>query len=292
MNKEKYVKSRCIKKLLIMNIIVGIYSSGTVFGFQSFAVWKRDSRQKLKFPTQFQPLLAVEMSIGTSGTEIDGLDTHEVKQVSDNDNENLNMMPNEEHLSENMIAVSAAIKLPFPADLAFDAFSDLPRQPSWSSWLQSVSYIDDDSSSLTYSECGVPLRDTKWVMGWKKLKYSWNSRVIRVERPNVIEWESTSGLRNMGTIHFVEEKEVDKGGGKTDVTKMILSFKFVTPTLIARIFRRSNKIAASMKTRILVPTLLNFRRIIMEEDLGMDPESIQSKLMALEGEGEKIYRTT
>ena len=43
--------------------------------------------------------------------------------------------------------VDASIDLPFGADIAFDAFSDLPRQPSWSSWLRSVSYINNDGSS-------------------------------------------------------------------------------------------------------------------------------------------------
>ena len=50
------------------------------------------------------------------------------------------------------IECSASIMLPFSADVAFTAFSDLTRQPSWCKYLHSVEYIglvneDDDGTN-------------------------------------------------------------------------------------------------------------------------------------------------
>lgn len=124
-------------------------------------------------------------------------------------------------------------------------------------------------------------------MGWKKIRYSWNSKVTRVERPYVIEWESTSGLKNMGMIQFVEVKVED---GDTEasstgvVTEMNIAFKFVAPKLVARLFRRSKKISAFMERRVLKPTLLQFRYIVMEKDLEIDTESIGRILSILDEE--------
>ena len=52
-----------------------------------------------------------------------------------------------------LIECSASIMLPFSEDVAFDAFSDLTRQPSWCKYLHSVSYIglvngEEDESTL------------------------------------------------------------------------------------------------------------------------------------------------
>jgi len=205
----------------------------------------------------------------------------------------------EEPSSEKELMVSACIQLPFTADLAFDAFSDLPRQPSFSTWLHSVSYIHDDDDTeqnVRYSPCGIPLRETKWVLGWKKLRYSWNSKVTRVERPYVIEWESTSGLKNRGMIRFVELDDVvgrtTNDDGNTElsssassvVTEMRISMALVAPVLVAKLFRRSTKVSAFMKRRMLDPTLLNFRDVLMTNDLNMDAESVGTILARLDEE--------
>lgn len=185
-----------------------------------------------------------------------------------------------------MIMVSASVTLPFSAELAFDAFSDLTRSPSWSSWLHSVVYIDRDPSNMKYSECGIPMRPTKWVMKIGKLQYSWDSEVTRLEPPNVIEWESTSGLKNMGMIKFTDTtaKEIDMSASAYNgvLTDMTITFNFVTPRIVARVLRKSKRISAFMEHKILLPTLYKFREIVMEKDLGMDVKSIHTILSQLE----------
>lgn len=197
---------------------------------------------------------------------------------------------------KNEIAVDATIDLPFGAGIAFDAFSDLPRQPSWSSWLRSVSYIEDDGSSSrdknddiiiqreekekrnTYfindSSCidVERLRQTKWVMGWKKIRFSWKSKVTFMERPKCIKWESTSGLKNMGLIEF-KEQTLD---GADTVTQMTLKMKFIAPRIVAKALKRSDKIDAFMKSKILQPTLIKFRDVVLVNDLGMEAMSAET----------------
>jgi uncharacterized membrane protein len=175
-----------------------------------------------------------------------------------------------ERLSKKEIVVSASINLPFSADVAFSAFADLPRQSSWSPWLHSVAYIEDEELETEYTDCGIPLLETKWVMKWKKaFRFSWKSKVTKIERPNVIQWESTSGLRNMGRIVFTE---TFNGGDKADVnTDMCLEMKFIAPRIVASLLKRSDAISSFMEDQMLTPTLVNFRDIILEDDLGMAP---------------------
>ncbi len=232
----------------------------------------------------------------------------------DNSNNNNSSNPRE-------ILVSASIKLPFSADIAFDAFSDLPRQPSWSTWLHSISYIDDENNNNDSAEYQKQLRreekekrqydidnryhgkhsnnnddattttssyiinvnnlrQTKWVMGWKKIRYSWKSKVTFMERPKIIQWETTSGLKNMGTITFEKENgsrsssSADSGDdvskGAESSTRMTLTMALIAPRIVAAMMKRSDKIAAFMTSQMLYPSLKNFRRIIMSDDLGMD----------------------
>jgi uncharacterized membrane protein len=187
------------------------------------------------------------------------------------------------------IAVTANIDLPFGADIAFDAFSDLPRQPSWSSWLHSVSYLNNDGGNSSNDSDLIQkeeqekrfnnfidgtscidvqqLRETKWVMGWKRIRFSWKSKVTFMERPRCIKWESTSGLKNKGILTFKERRMDSSQPGV--ITQMTLTLKFVAPKVVTVLMKRSDKVEAYMKSQILQPTLAKFRDTVMLEDLGM-----------------------
>ncbi len=175
-----------------------------------------------------------------------------------------------DRLAKKEIVVSSSIILPFDADAAFSAFADLPRQPSWSAWLHSVSYIENESSETTYTDCGIPILETKWVMRWKKaFRFSWRSKVTKLERPHEIRWESTSGLKNMGRILFAEDESgADNNNAKTTMT---LEMTFIAPRIVASILKRSDRISSFMEDQILAPTLVNFRNTVWEDDLGNPP---------------------
>lgn len=182
-------------------------------------------------------------------------------QTNENDIENQKQEQQQEDysLSNRELEVSASIVLPFEAETAFSAFTDLPRQPTWSTWLHSVTYIEDGLNQQT--ECGIPLKETKWTMQWKKaFRFSWKSKMTALERPSLIKWESTSGLKNYGQIEFNSLSEQD--------TEMKLTMKFIAPRIVASMMRRSDKIKHFMEENMLDPTLVNFRRIVLEQDLG------------------------
>ena len=183
-------------------------------------------------------------------------------QANGNDIENQKQEQQEEDysLSNRELEVSASIVLPFEADTAFSAFTDLPRQPTWSTWLHSVTYIEDGLNQQT--NCGIPLKETKWTMQWKKaFRFSWKSKMTALERPSLIKWESTSGLKNYGQIEFNSLSEQD--------TEMKLTMKFIAPRIVGSMMRRSDKIKHFMEENMLNPTLVNFRKIILEQDLGI-----------------------
>lgn len=160
------------------------------------------------------------------------------------------------HLSKREIAVSSSLEMPFSPEVAFDAFSNLERQPSWSNWLKSVEYLDPAQKDGVDVAFGS--RETKWTVGFRGISFSWNSISTRLERPRIIEWESTSGMKNRGQVVF------DSQG---DGTYMTLKMTFVAPRFAAAIFRRSNKIASFVENRMLRTTLVNFCDVVMTEDL-------------------------
>jgi uncharacterized membrane protein len=147
----------------------------------------------------------------------------------------------------NEIVVSAQIDLPFSAEIAFDAYSDLPRQPSWSTWLSSVEYFPDSTT------------ESKWTMSYLGLSFSWKSICMDLVRPQTIGWESTQGLRNAGRVDFTKLSDNE--------TRMKLQMTFYLPWIVARMLRSSGSISKRVETMMLEPTLRNFQTIVMEKDV-------------------------
>jgi uncharacterized membrane protein len=178
-----------------------------------------------------------------------------------------------DHESENnssFISVETSMTLPFCANTAFSAFSDLPRQPSWSHWLHSVSYIypsDSTNTKIPCTECGIPLLETKWIMKWKKLSFTWKSKITKIQRPYLIQWESTSGLKNKGKIVFID---LENSTATDDKALVSLTLSFVTPRIVGKLLRRSDIISDFMQRKILLPTLENFRDVVSQESKSMN----------------------
>lgn len=165
---------------------------------------------------------------------------------------------------ENPIVVTSSIDLPFSSDVAYDAFSDLPRQPSWSPWLRRVCYVDEPDCQIS-----------QWTMRMAGLSFSWNSISTRKERPRVIEWESTSGIRNKGRVDI---RPMARDGSCVDAEvanesthkycQMTLTMTFEAPRIVAALFRHDfSAIRAQMEERILRRTLVNFREVVLRHDL-------------------------
>ena len=159
------------------------------------------------------------------------------------------------------IECSASIMLPFSADVAFTAFSDLTRQPSWCKYLYNVEYIDsevnDNDDDVGTSPSPI-LRASKWTVGVKGLRFSWKARDTKIIRPHRIEWESTSGLKNIGSVVFTPDNN--------NSTHMKLCFIFVLPRVVSSLYRKLN-IRKYTEDVMLADMLQQFRDVVIREDL-------------------------
>lgn len=205
------------------------------------AAWRPASLAPFKTPAVLQnPSAALSGAFGK-------LRPSKLK-LSDEVEESSDMIPFD--VNENrLIQVNSDIKLPFSREVAFDAYSDLTRQPSWSSWLHSVEYLDAEKTN------------SKWTMRFLKLKYSWTAVALRNERPNVIQWQSTSGLRNFGTVEFKHNRDDEKYP-----TLMTMRMTFVAPRAAASVFRRSKAMASFVREKMVMDSMLNFREIVSSTD--------------------------
>jgi len=147
-----------------------------------------------------------------------------------------------------LIEVHSELKLPFSAEVAFDAYSNLPRQSSWSSWLHSVEYV------------GEGTENSKWTMKFMGVRYSWTAIALQNDRPHTIRWKSTSGLQNFGTVRFFNEEA-------NESTLMTMKMSFIAPRAVASLFRRSKRLANFVQEKMIMDSMVQFRDTVVENDL-------------------------
>jgi uncharacterized membrane protein len=177
----------------------------------------------------------------------------------------------------NYIQVSSRLALPFSAAVAFDAFSDLPRQSSWSPWLQSVEYVT--TADRTSASSSTTANETKWTMrSVLGVSYSWHSRTTQLDRPHVIAWESVRGLPNWGRVEFHNRPaDDDKDGNSSHAERcdMQLTLTFQTPRLVARFFgKEDGRLTRLVQNRIVAQTLRNFRQVVWTHDLARPGQAV------------------
>jgi uncharacterized membrane protein len=102
--------------------------------------------------------------------------------------------PGAEYKDRARIEVASEITLPFAANVAFDAFADLRRQPSFSKWLKRVEYIDGSTTNQVGAR-------SRWTIAFSGLRFSWQAESKQLDREQgIIEWGSVTGLRNEGKL--------------------------------------------------------------------------------------------
>jgi uncharacterized membrane protein len=146
-----------------------------------------------------------------------------------------------------IVEIQSSLVLPFSAEIAYDAYSDSPRHPSWSAWLHAVEWAD---SSTT---------DSKWTMKFLGIKYSWTATSLKNERPHTIQWKSTSGLPNFGTVIF-EELNQEK-------TTMTLTMTLAAPRAAAALFNKSKRLTEFIERKMIATSLDSFRDVVLETDV-------------------------
>ena len=130
------------------------------------------------------------------------------------------------------------------------------------------------------------------------LKYSWEAIATKNERPNIMQWQSTTGLQNFGTVEFHPIRNTssnsitsssfpndNKDDDNTIQTSMTLQMTFVAPRAVSAMFRlgrgggdggRSNKdggggrgrsIARYVEQNLITKSLYKFRDVVLQNDL-------------------------
>lgn len=161
-----------------------------------------------------------------------------------------------------IIEVSSQIELPFSAEIAYKAYSDLPRQPSWSSWLESVVVVNDGSKSGEV--------ESLWTSKMLGFRYSWTAVAVKNEQPHTIQWRSVTGLRNEGVVRFYRKEGNTYHQGPTLMT---LRMVFVAPRAVSSLIRRSKKISNLVQETMIAQSLKDFRDVVLEKDVENAVES-------------------
>ena len=168
-----------------------------------------------------------------------GTNDDSVKRRSDRNNE------------KNWVCGSVSLEMPFSSEVAFDTFSNLPRQPEWSPWLSSVEYLSEVGKTAD----GMALYETQWYLRGKGVKLSWKAVSTILDRPNRIRWKSTSGVRNEGTVDF-------ESVGSNCI--MTLQMRFVAPRFLYSIFGSAG-VRNFFEKRLLGGTLSRFREVVLND---------------------------
>ena len=150
--------------------------------------------------------------------------------------------------SKRKIEITSEVELPFSPDVAYDYYSDLTRQPTWTSWLNSVEYLDDSKEN------------TKWTLKFLGLKYSWTAVAVANERPNKIQWKSTSGVQNFGTVLFLDQENAEMP------TIMKMKMTFVAPRAASALFRRTTSFTNFVDAKMITSSMVSFRDFVVDTE--------------------------
>ena len=109
---------------------------------------------------------------------------------------------------------SVQIEVEAPIELVWGLWSDLEQMPRWMKWIDSVK-ISPENPDISL-----------WKLSTNGLEFKWQSRMLKVVKQQIIQWESVDGLPNKGAIRFY-----DRHG--SSIVKMTISYAI--PGLIGKI---------------------------------------------------------
>jgi uncharacterized membrane protein len=194
--------------------------------------------------------------------DIDAYEIEYEEQIGDDDS-NSNTP---KKINKRLIEISSQIELPFSAEIAYDAYTNLPRQSSWSSWLESVEVLDSKNDNDNDNNSDSNKVQSKWTSKMMGYKYSWEAIAIKNERPHTIEWSSVTGLQNEGIVRFYKKKG-SKSSYKHGPTLMTINMSFVTPRVVSSIIRKSKTLRNYVEKKMIEQSLNDFRDIVLENDV-------------------------
>lgn len=87
---------------------------------------------------------------------------------------------------------SVQIEVNAPIDLVWSLWSDLEQMPQWMKWIDSVHILADNPDL------------SRWKLASGGFEFSWLSRIVKLEKNQIIQWESVDGLPNRGAVRFYD----------------------------------------------------------------------------------------
>ncbi|KST65822.1 SRPBCC family protein [Mastigocoleus testarum] len=109
---------------------------------------------------------------------------------------------------------SVQVEVDAPIDLVWGLWSDLEQMPRWMKWIDSVKIPEDDPDI------------SLWTLSSSGFEFTWKSRIIKVIKNQIIQWESVDGLPNRGAIRFYDRKE-------SSIVKLTVAYDI--PGIVGRI---------------------------------------------------------
>jgi len=147
------------------------------------------------------------------------------------------------------INIHVSLPLPFSDEIACNRFADLPQQPRWSPWLNSVAYLEEESQ-------------TEWTLNVRGVEFRWKAISKVLDNPKGIMWESTSGLKNQGRVEFLKVSD--------DTCLMRVRMTIITPRIIALAFNASGEFVKDFVENKLLKWSLESFRDVVKADLALE----------------------
>jgi len=172
------------------------------------------------------------------------------------------------------LSVVVSLPLPFSDDIASARFTDLPQQSRWSPWLSSVAYLDAD-------------RETEWTLNVRGVCFCWRAVSDILEKPyRGIQWESISGLGNLGVVEFVPTS--------SDACLMKVRMTILVPRILATLFPGASVFLEDFLQNKLLKWSLEMFRDVVKGDLALERGEVElgdALFGAVEGRANAIEAT-
>lgn len=218
-------------------------------GFQPERTWQLPSRKR--------PFGLTKLKLAFANQSSENKDRFAVDSTPDEET----FFSNGETNPGKVIQISSQIELPFSAEVAYEAYSDLPRQPSWSSWLESVEVVNSNNTVDRGKTSDNPKVESKWTSKMMGIRYSWTAQAVRNDRPHTIQWRSVTGLRNEGIVRFYPLKG---NGYHQGPTLMTLQMAFCTPKAVTALVKRSKRISKFVEEGMIAQSLQDFKDVVVK----------------------------
>ena len=172
------------------------------------------------------------------------------------------------------LSVLVTLPLSFSDDIASARFTDLPQQSRWSPWLSSVAYLDAG-------------RETEWTLNVRGVRFSWRAKSNILETPyRGIQWESISGLGNLGVVEFVPTA--------TDACLMKVRMTIMIPRMLTTLFPGASVFLEDFLENKLLKWSLEMFRDVVKGDLALERGDVElgdALFGAVEGRANAIEAT-